>query len=352
MEKTNHLQEMLRDISANTAVPPILFEQSSLLAWQEDQHKEVDKIWQSVQVLEEFSSTCDSIEKKLMDAKPQHMCFDKDKMNAAGLLRMSEHFNPQIDYEKLMTFFMNIMPDLLNSLHFKPPWSIMQLKLESQVLEKYLKRAHSMLLRLDAIIMDLPVIANRTNTSTQAVGNMVRYWHEMVMLTPIINRPTKTVNRHKAIWDSMVVDSPVRTKPSVDSPARMAISDDTSGELFNQLLLSVCSIQIVIHFTIVNSNYNYTLIWFLGFADGFGLVDTTSMQPASTKLDPMAMLSCAMHRNKGANRNSPRQTSRLSSPVGLVGNNKPAFSSTMIQPGSPRPHNNQTNFSSIRKILF
>lgn len=81
-------------------------------------------------------------------------------------------------------------------------------------------------------------------------------------------------------------------------------------------------------------------------ADATALTDTNALQPVAvnSKLDPMAMLNSAMHRTKGVNKSSPRQTTLLLSPAG--------FNSTMIRPGSPRTHKNQTISSSVRKALF
>lgn len=230
-KKTNHLQELLCDISVGISVAPILLEQSILSIWQDNQHKQInEQIWPSLQVLDEFSSKCYSFEQKLMNTKPQHVFFDKDKMNAAGFLQMSAQFSPHIDYDQLLTFLKDIMPRLLNSLHFKPPWSISQLTLESELLEKHLERAHSLLLRIDAITLDFPVIINGTNRSSQAAAvNMIMYWHEKLVLTPIIKRPMKNVRRHKAIWDTVAYGSPIRT-----IPVNLTNSDDTSGESFEQ----------------------------------------------------------------------------------------------------------------------
>lgn len=210
-EKTQRLNELLDRILSCTSFTPDMINPAFLSSWEQKQHEIIDeKILPMLDTLESITSKCDSFEKCLMMAKPRQLQFDVEKMNELGLLKKSQHFDPQIDYDKLLEWFKNAMPDLNNALYYKPPWSISQLMQESQILSRIIARTDGLLNRIDNLMEDGEIWHNPNNKNVvQAKSTMLSYLNEKLILTPIIDYKAKK-NRRIVIWEAM---------PAVDSPA-------------------------------------------------------------------------------------------------------------------------------------
>ncbi|XP_031618277.1 augmin complex subunit dgt6-like isoform X2 [Contarinia nasturtii] len=324
-EKTVHLLEVFRHAVSNTSIRETVFDEGFLNAWDSNHSKTIDeKILPIIQQLENFKYKCSIFEQNITAAQPKQIHFDKDKMNALGLLKNTEHFNAQLDYDKLIQWLICNMPILIDTMHFKAPWPLDQLEIESHLLEQHVRRANSLLLRIDAFAMDTSL---EFNTMNDKMTSATYYWREKLaeklVLTPTIKLPAKKDFRI-AIWDAIYVDS--TTNGLGFSPTRklQPLIEDTSG-----------------------------------FSEEFESIDVTAMRTVSTKLDPMSMLNSAMNRNKGFGKSkaSPKRTA-YRSPSRLNNNNMPAFNSTMLskdeQWKSPVANvtPNQINFSPLAKRLF
>lgn len=227
-QRTCRLKEVLRDVLHNTSITEKILDQGFLTVWETNQRKTIDEIiTPSLRCLEYFVSKCESFEEKLITVKPQQLRFDKDKLHSFELLQMSEHFNPKIDYDKLLARFECTIPHVIDTINFKPPWSVSQLKAESEMLDQILQRIHSLSMKADAITFYLPLEFNSKAgiNGTGFVSNSINYWYEKLMLTPKMRCPLKK-NVRIAIWEAI---------PAVFSPAgkiqynSMPFSDDTSG---------------------------------------------------------------------------------------------------------------------------
>ncbi|XP_055322290.1 uncharacterized protein LOC129578152 [Sitodiplosis mosellana] len=323
-QRTCRLQEVMCRMLINTTITEKMICEGFLADWEANQHEIIDKeIIPKLQQLENWFTKCNSFEQQLMVTKPAQLSFDKDKMSALGLLQVAELFNPQIDYDKLYAWFIGAMPELINALYFKPPWSLSRLKTESQLLDQCLRRANILFTRLDMITLELPLEMNEASDETARSGTQLSDWH--LMLTPTMKCPVNKDVRLN-IWEALpAMDLPVRImQPTTMIHNSTTSSDDTSG-----------------------------------FSDGSGSTDITAVRTMSTKLDPMAMLNTAMQRNKGLNKtkSSPRRNAFASSPSR---SNMPAFHSTMIpevvedQLKSPntKMKPNHVDFGPLRKRLF
>lgn len=204
-----------------------MIKEGFLSDWEAQQQEEIDnEIIPALQQLESFAAKCDAIEQQLAATKPQQLCFDKERMNELGLLRTSEHFHPQIDYDQMFAWFIGAMPELLNALYFKPPWSLMELKRESQLLDQLLSRTHTLMDQIDMITVEIPLDFGTQSTEV-ALSTKVKSWHESLMVTPTMKCPVKK-DFYIKIWDVMPnLDSPVRIMP----PNITCSTNDTSGKL-------------------------------------------------------------------------------------------------------------------------
>lgn len=207
-EKTKRLKAILSHILSKTSISPNMMNSDFLSAWESNQLCRINEITRSFTELEKFVANCESFEEKLSMIKCQPLNFDKEKMQNLNLLEATQHFDAQINYEKLFVWIKNIMPELINVIYFKPPWSLKQLKRESQLLDKYLLRAHNLLSQIDALGMNQLLEKERTAGEMNAVS--IYYLNDKLILTPIIKCQSKKDYRI-AIWDAMpAVDSPVK----------------------------------------------------------------------------------------------------------------------------------------------
>lgn len=211
-EKTKRLKEILAHIMCKTSIPEDLINQNFLSSWECNQLRQINEITRSFTELEKFVSKCDLLEEKLESTiKTQPLNFDKEKMLNLSLLE--QHFDSQISYDKLFAWVKSVMPEIINVMYFKPPWSLNQLKRESQLLDKYLFRTRSLLSKIDALQTDESSL-KRCAPSETAVAS-IYYLDDKLILTPIIKCQSKKDYRI-AIWDAM---------PAVDSPVKMTSSN-------------------------------------------------------------------------------------------------------------------------------
>lgn len=200
--------------------------------WEKTQQETIDnEIIPQLQQLENWYKKCNSIEQQLIATNSEQINFDKDKMNALGLLQMSKNFKPQIDYDKLYTWFINAMPELINECSFNPPWSLSRLKYESQILDKYLRRANTLYTRLDMIILELPIAMDLAFDGSRKPDLKLNIWRENLILTPTMNSPVKKDSRTR-IWDAfsvMDLPAPMQTSAAVTHNSTSS-SDNSSGE--------------------------------------------------------------------------------------------------------------------------
>lgn len=223
--KTAHLVKVFHRSILNTPITEQVINNGFLYAWDANQCKTIDeRILTSIEELENFKSKCAVFEHVITAAQPKQIHFDREKMNAMGLLKNVDHFNPQLDYDKLIEWIMHQMPMLIDAIHFKAPWPVDKLQIESHLLEQHIRRANSLLLRIDALKTD-SLELNSTKDGDK-IGAAI-YWREKLfeklVLTPTIKLPSKT-NRI-AIWDTICVDSIVK------GLASRSITEDTSGNV-------------------------------------------------------------------------------------------------------------------------
>lgn len=206
-EKTQRLNELLCEILSHTRFTPDMINSAFLFAWEKKQHEIIDdKIIPMLDALDAIKSKCELFEQCLTTIKSRQLQFDKDKMNAMGLLKKSQHFDPQIDYDKLFEWFENAMPDLINAIYFKPPWSMEKLMRESQIVCRIIVRADNILDRIDMLNENWH---NNSSNGEQSKGTMVSYLNEKLILTPPISFVTKKTRRI-VIWEAIpAADSPV-----------------------------------------------------------------------------------------------------------------------------------------------
>lgn len=222
---------MLRD----TSITQEMINQGFLSLWEEKQHEIIEEqIMPVIQRLEIFSKKCNSFEQKLTTIKPLQLCFDKEKMNAHGLLEMSEHFKSKINYDKLFKWFSDVMPELINALYTKSPWSLSQLKKESQLMDQWLRRAHTLLIKIDMITLEFPLEISRTSKQAKvSQRSKVNSWCESLILTPKMRCPEQKQNVRINIWNAIPpIDSPMRKIPQNKS----IINEETSGRLNHQFV--------------------------------------------------------------------------------------------------------------------
>lgn len=211
-EKTQRLEGLLKRILCKTAIPRHLIDSFFLLTWKSNQLRIIDdKILNPMNELERFVSKCVSLQQLLTIAKPQHLNFDKERMDALGLLNNSQHFNPQIDYDKLFEWFKNAMPDLITALCYKPSWSLSKLEQESFVLDELSFRTDDLLDRIDTLAIDSYCEPSTIEKSDQTRAISINYLNEKLILTPIIDCEAKKYHRI-SIWEAV---------PTINSPARI-----------------------------------------------------------------------------------------------------------------------------------
>lgn len=212
-EKTVRLNDLLCQILSRTSFTRNMIDSAFLLSWEKKQHKEMnEKISPLLDSLEAITSNIDSFQQCLVMTKPRQLQFDKEKMNTFGLIKKSQHFDPQIDYDKLLEWFENAMPDLINAIYYKPPWSVSKLMEESQILDRLIARADDLPDRIDALVKDLHGWQIPRNTIPQSKNAMLSYLNEKLILTPTIDCVAKKTRRI-AIWEAMpAIDSPITIK--------------------------------------------------------------------------------------------------------------------------------------------
>lgn len=218
--KTSRLQEVFYRLLRNISIPEKMFNQSFLSVWKSNQHTTInEKIRPLLNELDDFFMKCDSFVQNLQAAKPQHLQFDKDKMKSLGLFNISHNFTYQFDYNGVFERFKKAMPDLINSLYFKPIWSLAQLKRESQILDQYLSRADDLIMRIDTLgSIDRLILMNSTINSNKSNDTMI-YWHD-ILVTPTI-KCGQNKERNPHIWELI---------PTIDSPLKKS-ADDSLGDL-------------------------------------------------------------------------------------------------------------------------
>lgn len=208
-QKTQRLNELLCQILSSTSFTPDMIDSAFLSSWENKQHEIInEKVLPVLNSLDIITTKCDSFEKCLVMTKPRQLQFDVKKMSAFGLLKKSQHFDPQIDYDKLLEWFENAMPDLTNAIHFEPPWSVSKLMQESQILSRIVVRADNLLDRIDNLMKNSENwhIPDKIH---QSKCTMLSYLNEKLILTPPIDCVTKKTRRI-VIWEAV---------PAVDSPA-------------------------------------------------------------------------------------------------------------------------------------
>lgn len=209
-EKAERLNEFLDRILSGTSFTRDMITPSFLSSWEQKLHEIIDeKVMPMFECIEKTTSECESFEQCLMTTKPRQLQFDVEKMGALGLLIKSQHFDAQIDYDKLLEWFENAMPELINATYCEPPWSISKLLEESQALNRLIVRADELLERIDILSKDIEFWHIPGKGATQAKCTMLSYLNEKLILTPEIGSKTKK-NRRIVIWEAV---------PAVDSPA-------------------------------------------------------------------------------------------------------------------------------------
>lgn len=236
-EKTQRLNDLLCQILSHTSITQDMIDAAFLSAWEKKQYEIVnEKILPLLDSLEAITSKYDSFQQYLVMTKPRQLHFDKEKLNAYGLLKKSPHFDPQIDYDKLLKWLENAMPDLINAIYFKPPWSVSKLMHESDLLSRIILRADDLLERIDAVLKnsdDWRIIRQGQQTKS----TMLSYLNEKLILTPAIDCvPKKT--RRIAIWEAIpAVDSPI-------NPQRNA-EKTTEGRMCDHFMLFIVDRQTI-----------------------------------------------------------------------------------------------------------
>lgn len=230
-ERTHRLKDFMRSLLENTSITEKMIDDGFLAAWEQKQKDDIEKkIMPEIERLENFYTQCNAFEQKLMAIKPMQISFDKNKMNEFGLLQMSENFNAKLDYDKLFEWFKSAMPELMNALYVKPPWSVQRLKRESQLLDKLIARADTLATRLEEITLGNSFRIHSTSRSVKITNSLpLHHWYENLMLTPTVKCPVHNDFRI-SIWEAA---------PAMDSPIRKVqqkittTSDDTSGEFYS-----------------------------------------------------------------------------------------------------------------------
>lgn len=208
-ERTTKLNELFQQILSRTSFTSDMINSTFLASWENKQHEIInEKILPMLNSLEQISSRCHSFEQCLMMTKPRQLQFDMEKVKALGLLKKSQHFDPQIDYDKLLEWFERAMPDLINAIYFKPPWSISRLMQESQIISQIIVRADNLLERIDILTNDAECFYSPREES-QSKSTLLSYLNEKLILTPTIDCVAKKTRRI-VIWEAV---------PAVDSPA-------------------------------------------------------------------------------------------------------------------------------------
>lgn len=207
-DKTQRLNELLGGILSSTSFTTEMITPAFLSAWEQKQQEIFDeKIQPMLDSIEQTTAKCEAFEEYLMTAKPRQLQFDVEKMSALGLLIKSQHFDAQIDYDKLLEWFKNAMPELVNAIYYEPPWSVSQLMLESQTLGRIIVRADDLLDRIDVLLKDIENWRIPCR-GAQPKCTMLSYLNEKLILTPEIDYKAKK-NRRIVIWEAV---------PAVDSP--------------------------------------------------------------------------------------------------------------------------------------
>lgn len=231
-ERTSRLQEVMGRVLKNTSITEEMIATGFLSDWEKTQQENIDnEIIPQLQQLENWYKKCKSIEQHLSAINSVRINFDKDKMSALGLLQMSNHFDPQIDYDKLYAWFFNAMPAIVNAVHFKPPWSLSRLQNESQILDKYLSRTNALYTRLDVITFELPIPMDLTSDGARKSDLQLNVWRENLILTPTMSSPVEK-DSQMSIWDAfptMDLPAPKQTSAAVTHHSTTS-SDNSSGE--------------------------------------------------------------------------------------------------------------------------
>lgn len=232
-EKTRRLKEFRAQLLKHSPIPEHHINDKFTSIWESNQFKTInDKIMPTLTVLDDFILKCDSFG-ELLTSKPQPIRFDKDKMNAFGLLRISQHFDPQIDFEKLIQWFKNAMPDLINATYFTPPWSLLKLQQESQIIDQWISRTDDLLARIDFLRPKLKYESSVIDTTTTSVA--ANYLSEKLIITPTVDCEPKRKCRI-TIWEAA---------PVIELPANMIqrslikINEDTIGKIYHPLISTI-----------------------------------------------------------------------------------------------------------------
>lgn len=242
-EKAQRLNELLEQILSSTSFTPDMITPAFLSSWEQKQHEIIDeKILPMLDTLEKTTSKCNSFEQCLLETKPRQLQFDVEKLSALGLLKKSQHFDPQIDYDKLLEWFTNTMPELVNAIYYEPPWSVSKLVQESQILSRIIVRADNLLDRIDVLTNDIEDW-NIPRKAAQAKCTMLSYLNEKLILTPEIDYKAKK-NRRIVIWEAV---------PAVDSPAVVHRNKIVQGKIINY--------KRKVHMKHDIRNDNFQMIW-------------------------------------------------------------------------------------------
>lgn len=223
-ESTERLNELRRRVLSNSNIPENLVDGEFLRTWELNQLTKInEKITRPLDKLENFGSKCESFLQLIGQTK--QVDFDKERLSAHGVLNESQtHFDPKIDYEKLLQWFKNVMPDLITALYYKPPWSLSNLQRESQIIDQISSRADELLNRIDILKMDsCEPDGKRENMNKSLSTNVL---NEKLITTPIINAAAKKYHRI-AIWEAV----PTPTKLNQYNPMKSIY--DTSGLIAN-----------------------------------------------------------------------------------------------------------------------
>lgn len=209
-ESTQRLNELLCGILSRTRITPDMVDSAFLLSWEKKQHKIIDEnVLPMLNGLEKISA---KLFEQCSVTKSRPLQFDKEKMIEMGLMKKSQYFDPQIEYDKLLEWFVQAMPDLINAIYFKPPCSIEKLKREEQIVSRIIVRADDLLDRIDFVMTDSERLHNqsgKTEQSSPIKSVMLSYLNEKLILTPPIDMVTKKPRRI-TIWEAM---------PAIDSPS-------------------------------------------------------------------------------------------------------------------------------------
>lgn len=223
-ESTARLKELRQRVLSNSNIPEYLVEGEFLRTWELNQSTKIsEKITRPLNQLDDFASKCDSFQQLIAQVK--QVDFDREKLSAHGVLNESQtHFDPKIDYDKLLQWFKNAMPELISALYYKSPWSLSNLERESQILDHISSRADDLLCRINVLKMDSFESESKRENINKSLS--INVFDEKLITTPIINVTAKKYHRI-AIWEA------VPTPPKVIQYTPRKANTDTSGVIAN-----------------------------------------------------------------------------------------------------------------------